>query len=62
LDDNSLFYLRSRGLDEAHARHVLTYAFAAEAVGRIQPDILRRRVIDAIRSLVPGGAELGEYA
>lgn len=62
LDDNSLFYLRSRGLDETYARHVLTYAFAAEAVGRIESDVLRRRVIGAIRSLVPGGAELGELA
>src|SRR5690606_29579561 len=59
IDDNSLFYLRTRGLDEAHARNVLTYAFAAEAVGRIEPESLRRRVGVAIRSLLPGGAALG---
>lgn len=62
IDDNSLFYLRTRGLDEAHARNVLTYAFAAEAVGRIEPESLRRRVGVAIRSLLPGGAALGDFA
>ncbi|MDS1141662.1 Fe-S cluster assembly protein SufD [Pusillimonas sp. SM2304] len=62
IDENSLFYLRTRGLDEASARRVLTYAFAAEAVSRIEPEALRRRVVTAIRSLVPDGAELGEFA
>jgi Fe-S cluster assembly protein SufD len=61
LDPDQLFYLRSRGLDEAHARNVLTYAFAAQAVGRIEPEALRGKVASAIRSLVPGGAALGEF-
>ncbi|MYN12045.1 Fe-S cluster assembly protein SufD [Pusillimonas sp. TS35] len=60
LDETSLFYLRSRGLDEAHARHVLTYAFAAEAISRIGADALRNRVIGAIRALAP--AELGDLS
>ena len=62
IDEDSLFYLRTRGLDAVHARNVLTYAFAAEAVGRIEPQALRSRVVAAIRSLVPGGAELGDFA
>lgn len=33
LDDEALFYLRARGLDEAKARDLLTYAFASEALG-----------------------------
>ncbi len=61
IDEDSMFYLRSRGLDEAHARNVLTYAFAAQAVGRIEPEALRGKVASAIRSLVPGGAALGEF-
>ncbi|MFW7342702.1 Fe-S cluster assembly protein SufD [Pollutimonas sp. H1-120] len=61
IDEDSMFYLRSRGLDEAHARNVLTYAFAAQAVGRIEPEALRSKVASAIRSLVPGGAALGEF-
>jgi Fe-S cluster assembly protein SufD len=34
LDEASLFYLRSRGLDEDHATQVLTHAFAAGIVAR----------------------------
>ena len=34
LDDASLFYLRTRGLSEPHAKQVLTFAFAADIVGR----------------------------
>jgi Fe-S cluster assembly protein SufD len=35
LDAAALFYLRSRGLDEAAARSLLTYAFASEITQRI---------------------------
>ncbi|AEC19785.1 hypothetical protein PT7_1245 [Pusillimonas sp. T7-7] len=62
IDEDSLFYLRTRGLDESSARSVLTYAFAAEAVARIEPEILRRRIVGAIRSLAPSGLDLGEFA
>jgi Fe-S cluster assembly protein SufD len=34
LDDASLFYLRSRGLDKDHATQILTHAFAAGIVAR----------------------------
>jgi len=35
LDADELFYLLSRGLSEARARNLLTYAFAAEVIERI---------------------------
>lgn len=35
LDADALFYLRSRGLGDAMARRLLTYAFASEIVGQI---------------------------
>ena len=35
LDDDALYYLRSRGIDAATARHVLTYAFARDVVNRM---------------------------
>ena len=35
LDENHLFYLRSRGLDEAAARALLTFAFCADVIGRV---------------------------
>lgn len=41
LDENQIFYLRSRGLDEKLARHLLTYAFASEMVHQIKVASLR---------------------
>ncbi len=35
LDSTAAFYLRSRGIDAAQARSILTYAFAADALERI---------------------------
>jgi len=35
LDPEQLFYLRSRGLAEARARNLLTYAFGAEVIDRL---------------------------
>lgn len=35
IDDDALFYLRSRGIDQITARALLTYAFASEMVGEI---------------------------
>jgi Fe-S cluster assembly protein SufD len=35
LDQNSIFYLRSRGIDEPSARSLLTYAFANDVIDRI---------------------------
>ncbi|WP_353173231.1 Fe-S cluster assembly protein SufD [Paracandidimonas soli] len=62
LDADSLFYLRSRGMDKEHARSMLIYAFAAEALQRIQSQSLRASAIGAIRGLLPGGDVLGELA
>lgn len=56
IDEDSLFYLRSRGLDETHARNLLTWAFAAEVLGRIGDESLRRRAQAAVRDRLPGGA------
>ncbi len=61
IDEESLFYLRSRGLDEAHARNLVTYAFAAQALERIALAPLRQRVGRAIRTLLPGGEALGDF-
>lgn len=44
LDENAVYYLRSRGIDEQDARSVLTYAFA--------DDVLRRIGINPIRTYV----------
>jgi Fe-S cluster assembly protein SufD len=44
LDDKALFYLRSRGIGEADARALLTYAFAAEVAERIPVASVRTAV------------------
>ncbi|HEY9459857.1 MAG TPA: Fe-S cluster assembly protein SufD [Paralcaligenes sp.] len=62
LDDASLFYLRTRGIEEDRARSLLTYAFAAEVLGRIEIEPLRKRAAWAIRALLPGGESLEELA
>ena len=50
LDDNQLFYLRSRGLDEAAARALLTFAFSRDVIGRVPLAPVR----DAAEALVAG--------
>ncbi len=44
LDENQVFYLRSRGVDDEAARKVLVHAFAAEIVGRCGIESLRERL------------------
>lgn len=44
LDAAALFYLRSRGIAEPEARHLLTYAFAADVAERIRIPAIRRAV------------------
>jgi Fe-S cluster assembly protein SufD len=41
LDADALFYLRTRGLDAAHARSLLVYAFASDVLARINLAPLR---------------------
>ena len=43
LDAEQLFYLRSRGLSDAAARNLLTYAFGAEVIERIPVAVARAR-------------------
>jgi Fe-S cluster assembly protein SufD len=50
-DDNALFYLRSRGLAEAAARHVLLLAFANECLDRMNSPQVR----DHLEKLVVAG-------
>jgi Fe-S cluster assembly protein SufD len=46
LDEDALFYLRSRGIDTATAREVLIYAFANELVTHV-PSVAIREQLDA---------------
>ena len=48
LDENALFYIRSRGLGFEEAQHLLMYAFANEVIGKIKIEALRERIIDMV--------------
>jgi Fe-S cluster assembly protein SufD len=49
LDDEALFYLRSRGLGEAHARQLLIHAFAADVLNRLPLIAVRAGVEDRLQ-------------
>jgi Fe-S cluster assembly protein SufD len=42
LDENQVFYLRSRGIDGERARNLLTYAFAGEVIQAMPLAALRQ--------------------
>lgn len=44
IDDKSIYYLRTRGIPEEQARHMLIYAFANEVLERIHVEPLRDRL------------------
>jgi Fe-S cluster assembly protein SufD len=48
LDADEVFYLKSRGLSDAAARNLLTYAFGAEVIDRIAVPSLRNRLEQAV--------------
>jgi len=62
LDEDALFYLRSRGLASAEARTLLIWAFAAEMVERIRPEGLRARARAHVAARLPAAAALLEAA
>lgn len=48
LDESSLFYLRSRGLDQDTARHLLTQAFAAGILAKLAVEESRNYLVDIL--------------
>lgn len=54
LDDEMLFYLRSRGIGEESARSLLTFAFANELLGRMKAPEVRQRLEKAVRAKLEG--------
>ena len=59
LDEEQVFYLRSRGIDEIDARGILTYAFAADVVERIHLDSLKRRLEGLLHARLDRGRRNG---
>jgi len=60
LDENALFYLRTRGLGEEDARSLLTYAFASELVNRISLEPLRTKLNDLVLNWLPHSQRVKE--
>jgi len=53
LDDNQLFYLKSRGLSEEEARQLLTFAFADEILTAMDNNTIRRFIEKAAFDKLP---------
>jgi Fe-S cluster assembly protein SufD len=54
IDNEAMFYLRSRGIGEKEAKHLLMYAFANEIVSRISVPILKDRIIELVDKRLRG--------
>ena len=66
IEEDELFYLRSRGIDEASARRLLLFAFASECLERMKAGAVRSRieglVNESLFSIKPGSPERGAGA
>lgn len=58
LNTEAMFYLRSRGIGEKEARHLLMYAFANEIVSRISVPVLKDRIIELVEKRLRGELSL----
>lgn len=55
LDDEQIFYLRSRGIDLQAARDILTFAFASDVAGRVHIAPLREQLDALLRARLREG-------
>jgi Fe-S cluster assembly protein SufD len=62
LDEDALFYLRSRAIDEPVARSILTYAFVSEVLEPIGLKPLRAGIDRILRGRLPAGERIEEPA
>ncbi len=61
LDEDMLFYLRARGLDDATARGLLTYAFAADVIRGVPLPELKTLLGRRVAGLLPEATLLKEF-
>lgn len=54
LDENALFYMRTRGIAEKEARMLLMYAFANEIISKIRIEPLKERIDELIEKRLRG--------
>ena len=60
IDEDAIFYLRSRGIAEASARTMLLSAFARESLGRVNNESIRKHLEGLVRQWLPPGRRLEE--
>jgi len=58
INEDQLFFLRARGLDEVSARSLLTFAFAVDVLERIPSEELKQAIIRVIEKRLPQGGGL----
>jgi Fe-S cluster assembly protein SufD len=54
IDEDALFYLRTRGIGEHEARLMIMYAFADEVLSKISIDPLRERIEELVDKRLRG--------
>lgn len=55
IDDEQMFYLRSRGIEQQAAQQMIIYAFAAELTESIHDEALKQQVLARIGQRLAGG-------
>jgi len=60
LDEQSVFYLRSRGIDEVTARSLLVFAFTTELLSAMRVESVRERVAGLLLERLPNAGALRE--
>ena len=60
LDEEQVFYLRTRGIDLASARDLLTHAFASDVIRRVRDDNTRDQLAGLLRARLEAGRSSGE--
>jgi Fe-S cluster assembly protein SufD len=60
VDENALFYLRSRGVDEVSAKHLLLQAFANECLDRMHAGQVRDHVAQLVSKWLPETAKFAD--
>ncbi|MBS0010712.1 MAG: Fe-S cluster assembly protein SufD [Bacteroidales bacterium] len=54
LDEDAMFYLRSRGIDKNEAKLMLMFGFAHEVIANIRTEALRNRIDDLVHKRLRG--------
>ncbi len=61
LDEEKVFYIRSRGIDESSARGLLAYAFAADILRRFDIPDIRRTFEEKLLAWLPDAGRIREF-